>query len=138
MSGAPDEKRLKKALQEAPGVPFVGAAFRAIPGSDVIRNLTFDHLWAGNSPGRCNPAGIARLHLSLEKKTAEAEFRHHMQKAGMDADLAECHSFAVTVKLARVLDLTDGKTRRMLKDPLKEILLEWESDPLGPPNPHRS
>jgi len=135
MSIPANDPKLQETLRAVPAVAFDGPAFRAIPGGDVVGNLTFEHLWAGTSAGRCNPAGVARLHLSAEKKTAEAEFRYYAQKGGIDPDIAECYSFAANVKLARVLDLTDRKTRRRVNIALKQILAEWEPDPLKAPPP---
>ncbi|MEO7414113.1 MAG: hypothetical protein ABIZ81_12235 [Opitutaceae bacterium] len=39
------------------------------------------------------------------------------------------------MKLARVLDLTDGATRRLVGITLAQILADWEADPLLPPPP---
>jgi len=135
MSIPADDPELQTALRATPAVRYVGKAFRAMPGGDVVRNLTFEHLWAGSGEGRCNPSGVGRLHLSAEKKTALAEFRYYAAKGGLDPDLAESHEFAAEVKLARVLYLTDGATRRLVGITLSQILADWESDPLLPPPP---
>jgi len=133
MSIPADDPLLQAALSGAPAIRYTGPAFRMMPGGDVVRNLTFEHLWAGSGPGRCNPAGIGRLHLSAEKKTAQAEFRYYAAKGGFDPDLAESYEFAADVKLARVLNLTDGATRRLVGITRAQILADWEGDPLLPP-----
>jgi hypothetical protein len=135
MSKPADDPVLQAALGKAKAIPYVRNAFRAMPGGSVIHNLRFEHLWAGNSAGRCNPDGIARLYLSVEKETAQAEFDYYASKSGQDPALAECHSYAVEVKLARVLDLRSHMTRKLLGITLVEIQADWETDPLLPPSP---
>lgn len=135
MSLPVDDPALKAALDRAPAIRFDGNAFRAMPGGDAILNAGFEHLWAGTSAGRCNPAGVFRLHLSVEKKTAQAEFRYYAGRGGLEPDLAETYEFAAKVKLARVLDLMDGHVRRGLGITREQILADWEPDPLLPPPP---
>ncbi len=48
----------------------------------MVRNLDFEHLWAGTGAGRCNPNGIKRLYLSVEKETAQAEFEYYVKQGG--------------------------------------------------------
>ena len=135
MSGLADDPVLQAALSAASPVPYSGTAFRAMPGGWLVHNMSFEHLWAGSGAGRCNPAGVERLHLSAEKRTAQAEFRHYARKGGTDPDLAECYEFAADVKLARVLDLTSRVTRQIVGITLLQILADWEGDPLLPPPP---
>jgi RES domain-containing protein len=135
MSNLPDDPVLQAALNTTGAIAYEKRAFRFIPGSAVVRNLHFEHLWAGTGAGRCNPDGIARLYLSTDRQTAQAEFDHHQSRSGIDPKYADFYSFAVEVKLARVLDLTDEPTRTHLDITLDEILEEWESDPLLPPPP---
>ena len=135
MSVPVDDPPLKAALAAAVPIRFDGPAFRVMPGGDAILNASFEHLWAGSGAGRCNPAGVSRLHLSVAKKTAQAEFRFYAGRGGIDPDLAESYEFAADVKLARVLDLTDGEVRRGLGITRDQILADWEPDPLLPPPP---
>jgi hypothetical protein len=79
MSVSTDDSQLQTALGAAPAVRYADPAFRAMPGGDVVRNLTFEHLWAGSGAGRCNPAGVARLHMSAEGFTRRREAREGMQ-----------------------------------------------------------
>ena len=65
----------------------------------MVHNLDFEHLWAGTSAGRCNPDGVKRLYLSVEKEIAQAEFEYYATQDGVDPDLAECYSFATKVKI---------------------------------------
>ena len=132
MSVPVDDPVLQATLQNANAVPFDGHVFRLIPGSSVVRNILFEHLWAGTGAGRCNPEGIARLYLSLERETAEAEFNYYESQAGLDPKLSDWYSFAAQVKLARVLDLRVPDTRKQVGLSLKEIGKEWEDDPLHP------
>ena len=74
MNIAAGDKKVPVLLAKAKAVPYSDYAFRALPGSSVVHNLHFEHLWAGTSAGRCNPEGVARLYLSLERQTADAEF----------------------------------------------------------------
>jgi hypothetical protein len=135
MSVLPDDPALQAALSAAPAVPYSDTAFRAMPGGWLVHNMSFEHLWAGSAAGRCNPTGIERLHLSAEKRTAQAEFRYYARKGGTDPDLAECYEFAADVRLARVLDLTSKVTRRIVGITLVQILADWDADPLLPPPP---
>lgn len=135
MSVLADDPALQAALSAAPAVSYSDTAFRAMPGGWLVHNLSFEHLWAGAGAGRCNPAGIERLHLSAERRTAQAEFRHYAAKGGADPELAECYEFAADVKLARVLDLTAKETRRIVGLTLVQILADWEPDPLLPTPP---
>jgi RES domain-containing protein len=135
MSLPASDPALQAALAAAPAAAYSGVAFRAMPGGALVHNLSFEHLWAGGGAGRCNPAGIERLHLSAEKRTAQAEFRHHAAKGGGDPELAECYEFAAEVTLARVLDLTSGRTRKAIGITLVQITADWEADPLLPPPP---
>jgi hypothetical protein len=78
-----DDPALQAMLQSAAAASFEGHLFRVIPGSSVVHNITFEHLWAGGGTGRCNPVGVERIYLSLERETAEAEFVHWVRKAGL-------------------------------------------------------
>jgi hypothetical protein len=76
-----NDPALQAALREAKAIFYEEKAFRAMSGGSIIHNLNFEHLWAGNSAGRCNPDGVIRLYLSAEKKTAKAEFDYYAAKA---------------------------------------------------------
>jgi len=106
-----------------------------IPGSSVVHEIHFKHLRDGTGAARCNPDGVKRLHLSAEKETAQAEFLYYAAKGGLDPNLADFYSFAVEVRLGRVLDLTSKKTRKHLSITLNEIRADWEVDPLLHPSP---
>jgi RES domain-containing protein len=126
MSEPEDDPVLQNALQHAEAVPYDNYAFRAIPGGSVVHNLAFEHLWPGTGAGRCNPDGAKRLYLSVEKETAQAEFEYYATQAGVNPDLAECYSFAVKVKIERVLDLTSKVVRKQLGISLREIKTDWK------------
>jgi hypothetical protein len=104
MNIAPGDRSIPTLLTAAKAVPYDGYGFWALPGGMVVHSLRFEHLWAGTSAGRCNPDGVARLYLSLDRKTAEAEFRYYQTKGGCNPDLAECYSSSARVNLARVPD----------------------------------
>jgi RES domain-containing protein len=131
MNIAAGDKKVPVLLAKAKAVPYSDYAFRALPGSSVVHNLHFEHLWAGTSAGRCNPEGVARLYLSLERQTADAEFRHYQEKGGCDPNLADFYSFSVKVNLTRVLDLREKGTRKLFDLSVDKILADWEPDPLG-------
>jgi RES domain-containing protein len=76
--------------------------------------------------GRCNPDGVKRLYLSVEKETAQAEFGYYATQDGVDPDLAECYSFAAKVKVERVLDLTSKAVRKQVGISLREIEADWK------------
>jgi RES domain-containing protein len=135
MSLLAEDPLLQSALRRAPASRYDDYAFRVVPGGSLVHNLKFEHLWSGNSAGRCNPAGVFRLYLAADKKTADAEFNFYAAKAGLNPDLAERYGFAATVKLERVLDLSDGSVRRLVGITRDEILADWEPDPLLPPPP---
>jgi hypothetical protein len=135
MNIAPSDKSIPALLTAAKAIPYNGYGFRALPGGSVVHNLRFEHLWAGVSAGRCNPDGVARLYLSLDRKTAEAEFRYYQIKAGSNPDLADYYSFSAKVILARVLDLRSRETRKLFDISVAKILANWEPDPLGPSPP---
>lgn len=123
---------LQAALNTARAIAYEKRAFRVVPGTHVVHNIDFEHLWAGIGAGRCNPAGIPRLYLSSDRETAQAEFGHYANRSGIDPKYADYYSFAVEVRLARVLDLRDDASRTHLDITLEQILEEWESDPLRP------
>jgi len=127
-----DDPVLQSLLKTADPTPFDDVAFRVIPGAQVLLNLHFEHLWAGTGAGRCNPKGVQRLYMSIERETAIAEFNYYEEKAGLDPQVSDWYSFAARVRLARVLDLRQAKTRSHVGLTLKEICEEWESDPLHP------
>jgi RES domain-containing protein len=135
MSNLPDDPVLQDALKTTGAIAYEKRTFRVIPGSAVVHNLHFEHLWAGTGAGRCNPDGIARLYLSTDRETAQAEFDHHQRRSGLNPEQADFYSFAVEVKLARVLDLTDNATRTHLDISRDQILEAWEPDPLLPQPP---
>lgn len=135
MNIAASDKKVPALLAKAKAVPYDNYAFRALPGGSVVHKLRFEHLWAGTSAGRCNPEGVARLYLSLERQTADAEFRHYQKKGGCDPDLADCYSFSVKVNLARVLDFRDREMRKLFDFSVGKILANWEPDPLSPSPP---
>jgi RES domain-containing protein len=135
MTNLPDDPLLQAALKTTGAIAYEKRAFRVIPGSAIVHNLHFEHLWAGTSAGRCNPAGIARLYLSTDRQTAQTEFDYHQRRWGLDPKDADFYSFAVEVKLARVLDLADDTTRTHLGITLDQILETWEPDPILPPPP---
>jgi hypothetical protein len=130
-----DDPILQDALRKADNISYKDYAFRVIPGGSVVHEIHFEHLWDGAGAGRCNPDGIKRLHLSAEKETAHAEFLYYAAKGGLDPNLADFYSFAVEVRLGRVLDLTSRKTCKHLSITLKEIRADWEVDPLVHPPP---
>jgi RES domain-containing protein len=130
-----DDPILQGALSNAVEIPYWNYAFRVIPGSSVVHEIHFEHLWEGAGAGRCNPDGVKRLHLSVEKETAQAEFLYYAAKGGLDPNLADSYSFAVEVRLGRVLDLTSKKIRKHLSITLDEIRADWEVDPLLHPPP---
>jgi RES domain-containing protein len=132
MSEPEDDPVLQNALQHVKAVPYDDYAFRAMPGGWVVRNLDFEHLWAGTGAGRCNPNGIRRLYLSVEKETAQAEFEYYAKQGGVEPDLAECYSFAARVKIERVLDLTSKAIRKQLGISLREIRADWKDKPHQP------
>jgi RES domain-containing protein len=132
MSEPEDDPVLQNALQHAQAVQYDNYAFRAIPGGWVVHNLDFEHLWAGTSAGRCNPDGVKRLYLSVEKETAQAEFEYYATQDGVDPDLAECYSFAAKVKFERVLDLTSKAVRKQVGISLREIEADWKGKPHQP------
>lgn len=72
-----------------------------------------------------------RLYLGLEKETARAEFRYYAASSGMNPDLAEEYGFAIECQLARVLDLREPAVRKHLSITLKEMLADWQADPLS-------
>jgi len=127
-----DDPALQATLRSSTAVPFEGHLFRIIPGSSIVRNIRFEHLWAGTAAGRCNPKGVARLYMSLERETAQAEFNYYQTLGGLDPVLSDWYSFAARVKFARVLDLRCAKTRKQVGLTLKEIGNEWDDDPLHP------
>src|SRR5260370_13162755 len=86
----------------------------------------------GLSYGRCNPEGVKRLYLSVEKETAQAEFEYYATQDGVDPDLAECYSFAAKVKIERVLDLTSKAVRKQVGISLREIEPDWQGKPHQP------
>ena len=62
------------------------------------------------------------VYTSTELKTAEWEYFHTARSAGIDTTfLLPCTVISATVKLSRVLNLTDAKVRRVLKVTLKEL-----------------
>jgi RES domain-containing protein len=135
MRNLPDDPLLQAALKTAGAIAYEKRAFRVIPGSAIVHNLHFEHLWAGTSAGRCNPDDIARLYLSTDRQTAQTEFDYHQSRCGFDSKDADFYSFAVEVKLVRVLDLTDDTTRTHLGITLDQILETWEPDPILPRPP---
>ena len=135
MNIADSDKDVPAAFANLEAITYDGYAFRVLSGDRVIHNPKFEHLWAGTGAGRCNPEGVARVYLSLERETADAEFRHYQKIGGLDPDLVNFYSFSTKVNLARVLDLRDAGTRRKLRISLNYILAEWEPDPLIDPPP---
>jgi len=129
MSEPEDDPVLQDALESVEATPYDDYAFRAVPGGLVVLNLNFEHLWAGTGAGRCNPAGVKRLYLSVEKETAQAEFDYYAAQAGVDPDLAACYSFAAKVEIERVLDLTSVPIRKKLGITLQDIRADWKSYP---------
>ncbi|AHF95016.1 hypothetical protein OPIT5_00335 (plasmid) [Opitutaceae bacterium TAV5] len=119
--------KLRNALGQVTAVPFEGTAFRVMFGGILVRDSEFKHLQAQIGAGRCNPGGIRRIYLALEKKTARAEFEH-VQKSldpDTDPDLVEAHEFAVRVKLGRILDICDEQTRNVIGIDLAAISEDW-------------
>lgn len=132
MSTPAHDPALQATLQSSIAVPFDGHIFRVIPGSSIVGNILFEHLWAGEAAGRCNPKGVARLYASLERKTSQAEFDYYQRLAGLDPALSDWYSYAARVKLARVLDLRSADTRRQVGLTLDRIGEDWDDDPLHP------
>jgi RES domain-containing protein len=94
--------------------------------------MKFEHLWAGASAGRCNPPGVSRVYMSLERKTAQVEYEQFVKKEGLDPDLSDSYSFTADIKLARVLDLRSDPTLTVVGLIATDIEEEWEEDPLCP------
>jgi RES domain-containing protein len=120
-------------LSKADAGTFVGPVYRVISGTLIIKNLDFEHLRAGTAVGRCNPPGVARIYMSLQKETAQSEFDYYERKAGFDPALSDSYSFAADVKLTRVLDLRLARTRRQVGITLTEIRKEWDDPALVVP-----
>ena len=119
-------------LNKAVAIPYKDHAFRVVPGSSIVHKLRFKHLWAGNAAGRFNPAGVSRLYLSIERKTADREFSYYQKSAGFNPYLVDFYSFSVEVNLSRVLELRDRNTRKLFGISRAKILQAWEPDPLAP------
>jgi RES domain-containing protein len=132
LTSHPDTDRLTRAVQRCLALagPWAGVFYRlAAP-----RWATEEHLLTGagalRAGGRWHPIGSFKaVYGSLDEETALAESLAHQKRYGLPVmDAMPKTINAVTAKLYRVLDLTDGKVRTRLSLSRQRILQEkwWE------------
>lgn len=76
-----------------------------------------------------------RLHLSVEKKTPLAEFRYYSAKGGGRSRFSRELRICGRSEVRPCLGPYGWSDRRLVGITLKQILADWESDPLLPPPP---
>lgn len=109
--------------------PFDGVAFRTcVPQFATQRDL-LSGVGAGRGGGRWNPPGLKTTYLSLSTGTAMAELRRAASSYGMSVALLLPQVLcSARIRLARVLDLTDGALRRRLRFSLRTMThTSWRS-----------
>src|SRR5262249_3893704 len=77
--------------------------------------------------GRWNPPGVPAVYTSLNEETAVAEMRQRHRRGGVPMSKSMPRVLvAIRVRLARVLDLTQKKVRRILGGSLARLCEEWQ------------
>ncbi len=129
----PDSARLAEAITrcESLAISLEGTVFRSASVRYANRDDFFTGAGAKMTGARWNHAGsFATVYSSLSPETASQEglahFRHYCLPV---ADALPRVLAAAQVVLQRVLDLTDAKTRRMLKVSVADLLwTDWRKE----------
>ncbi|HTI70118.1 MAG TPA: RES family NAD+ phosphorylase [Candidatus Limnocylindria bacterium] len=113
-------------LKRVPVRDLRGRLARAVPITSLVPQGQPAHpnyLFTSGRQNRYNLAGTHCLYMSAEESTALDEFRR--QFSGLKAAFQPVSLYHAEVDLARVLDLTDEATRKILGVSLKELEADW-------------
>ncbi|HKI36148.1 MAG TPA: RES family NAD+ phosphorylase [Gemmataceae bacterium] len=128
LSPHPESARLGPAIERCAHlvVPWAGDLFR-------FTNMTYANLrdlvtgeGSRKAGGRWNPKeGFRALYFSLDAETALAEVLAQRRRQGLpDADALPLVLFSCRANVERVLDLKDGRTRRVLGVTREQLIAE--------------
>ena len=116
MSDTSSAGRLSARLQKLQTASFEGTIFRSVAPRFANPGDLISGEGARRSGGRWSPEGIAAIYGSLTLETALEEARAGIRYYGLPEEAALPRTFvAIEVRLAHVLDLTDGQVRNALR-----------------------
>ena len=116
-----DIRKRIKALHVYAG-PWAGTVYRSCAVEHSRRSDLLTGIGAGKNGGRWNPRGVKAVYASLAPDTGMAEVLKTAYYSGFAPSEFMPRVFVgIKVSLSKVLDLTDGRIRQMLRMSLQRM-----------------
>lgn len=127
-------EEIPQLLTKAPSLALSRILYRCLDLGFVIRRIAtksgFSFLYSSTHASRYTlQAGPRRIYLSLDKQTAEAEFRFGVEKLlgpAASSSPVSTASLVVVCHVNTMLDLTNPDVHTLLATTPDELIREWE------------